>query len=94
VKLTDDSDVILCQLRNPWGSHEWNGDWCDGHVNWQRVDPKDRNRLGVSVSTQDNAHDGIFFMTYEDFVEHFDSISVTTKSLPKKRNPRANAMAD
>jgi hypothetical protein len=26
--------VHLVKLRNPWGQHEWTGDWCDNSHRW------------------------------------------------------------
>ena len=32
----DGKKVRLIQLRNPWGSHEWNGDWSDKSKLWTK----------------------------------------------------------
>ena len=36
VEVTDGNDQIqkLVKLRNPWGKHEWNGDWSDSSPLW------------------------------------------------------------
>ena len=30
----DGKNIELCKLRNPWGDHEWNGDWSDKSPLW------------------------------------------------------------
>jgi hypothetical protein len=30
----DGKNIELCKLRNPWGDHEWNGDWSDKSSLW------------------------------------------------------------
>jgi hypothetical protein len=30
----DGKKVQLVKLRNPWGDHEWNGDWSDNSKLW------------------------------------------------------------
>ncbi len=64
----------LLQLRNPWGrprgNIEWRGPWCDTDtVNWtQRM----KSKVGFTGADQD----GIFWMSFEDFVEHFHSLYI------------------
>jgi len=72
----------LVQVRNPWGSGEWNGAWCDNDSRWTQ-EYKDFVKL-----TQ--ADDGLFWMSFEDLLEHFVSINVcmqrtaTSDGLSKK----------
>ncbi len=53
----------IIQIRNPWGSFEWNGDFSDNSNAWSA---EDKQRLNVRESD-----DGIFWMSLEDFVKHY-----------------------
>lgn len=53
--------IKLVKLRNPWGQHEWTGNWSDNDdVTWGKH-PKIKNEL------YNNADDGIFYMDWKDF---------------------------
>lgn len=55
-------EVRLLQIRNPWGSGEWNGDWSDKDTaHWT---PELNKQLNHS-----NKDDGTFFMKFEDFIQ-------------------------
>lgn len=56
----------LMQLRNPWGSGEWTGDWGDKSSKWT---PRLRSLLNVT-----NEQDGIFWMSFDDYTNNFRSI--------------------
>lgn len=49
----------LIKLRNPWGSHEWNGDWSDKSKKWTSKLKKELNYV--------DADDGSFWMSFDDF---------------------------
>ena len=72
------STVRLLKIRNPWGSFEWKGAWGDASAEWG-ANPLVRAQLRPSVGA-DAADDGIFFMSWEDFVEHFDNIDVCLRT--------------
>ena len=55
----------MLKLRNPWGHGEWKGLWSDESIVWDQY-PSLKADLGLQV-----ANDGIFFMQWEDFEEHF-----------------------
>ncbi|KAF2206309.1 hypothetical protein CERZMDRAFT_72258 [Cercospora zeae-maydis SCOH1-5] len=62
-----DSDLKLLKLRNPWGETEWDGDWSDGSKLWT-----------AAMMTKLNhtfGDDGIFWISYKDFLKHFPSIN-------------------
>jgi hypothetical protein len=61
----------LVQLRNPWGSLEWNGDWSDESSLWEQY-PEVKREL--SVELDDN--DGTFWMSFEALCELFVSVTV------------------
>eukprot|EP00455_Lapot_gusevi_P000170 TRINITY_DN10070_c0_g1_i7.p1 TRINITY_DN10070_c0_g1~~TRINITY_DN10070_c0_g1_i7.p1 ORF type:complete len:371 (+),score=73.41 TRINITY_DN10070_c0_g1_i7:336-1448(+) len=63
-----DDGTQLIKLRNPWGSFEWKGDWSDDSDKWT---PQLRRQLNVV-----NSNDGVFWMSYSDFLQYFRSISV------------------
>ncbi len=62
--------VRLVQLRNPWGSKEYNGPWCDGSPEWHTSDGK---KIAEGVGQQDKS-DGTFWMPWETFVLLFTFI--------------------
>lgn len=55
-------------IRNPWGNFEWQGDWGDSSSLWTEELIK-----AVGATFGD---DGAFYMSYEDFLEHFNSVQV------------------
>lgn len=58
----------LVKLRNPWGSGEWKGDWSDSSYKWN-----DELRNLLSYKDSD---DGVFFMSYKDFLRYFSDIQI------------------
>jgi hypothetical protein len=77
-KLTFDRDIKLLKLRNPWGSFEWQGDWSDNSDLWNKH-PGIRLEMGFP-SGSNAKDDGIFFMSWDDFIQHFDGIDVCYRS--------------
>jgi hypothetical protein len=64
--------ACLVNLRNPWGSFEWDGDWSDKSPLWTQT-MKDY----FKPKLQDD--DGSFWMSEADFRRHFDGVSVLFK---------------
>lgn len=62
----------IMQLRNPWGKGEFKGQWSDGDSAWDAVDESEKERVGYHPDVDD----GIFFMSYEDFLAEFRSLTV------------------
>ena len=60
--------VRLVQLRNPWGSHEWKGQWSD---DWEGWTPELRSTL-----KETSADDGIFFMDFEDYITYYQATTI------------------
>lgn len=60
--------VKLIQLRNPWGKGEWTGEWSDESPRWT----EDLKRQ-LNLEDKD---DGIFHMSFEDFVKYFSDIQI------------------
>lgn len=61
--------VKLIQLRNPWGSGEWKGDWADDdNENWT---PELKKKAGWT-----DADDGTFFMCLEDFARYYSRVQI------------------
>ncbi|KAK8746450.1 hypothetical protein OTU49_017024 [Cherax quadricarinatus] len=61
----------MIRLKNPWGEREWNGAFSDGSPEWSKVSASEREKLGLTFED-----DGEFWMTFEDFVEHFTDLSI------------------
>jgi hypothetical protein len=71
------SGIRLVKLRNPWGSFEWKGDWSDDSSLWKKH-PTIKLEMGqfdFFGSKVDN-NDGCFYMSWDDFLKHFDMIDV------------------
>ena len=62
----------VVQLRNPWGKGEFTGRWSDGDEGWNYVDENEKQRVGYNP----NKNDGIFFMSYDDFIAEFRALTV------------------
>jgi calpain-15 len=59
----------LVNIRNPWGTFEWEGAWSD----------KDRTRWtddAIQSIQPVFGDDGTFWMCFQDFHTHFTSVSV------------------
>lgn len=54
----------LIKIRNPWGCKEWKGDFCNSSKLWNK-------ELKEKVKYEDSLSEGIFYMTFEDFVDYF-----------------------
>eukprot|EP01012_Entosiphon_sulcatum_P010331 TRINITY_DN16013_c0_g1_i2.p1 TRINITY_DN16013_c0_g1~~TRINITY_DN16013_c0_g1_i2.p1 ORF type:complete len:380 (+),score=32.71 TRINITY_DN16013_c0_g1_i2:1393-2532(+) len=59
----------LIRIKNPWGKHEWKGDWSDQSPLWN---PDLRRRFDVGAVTED----GVFWMAFKDFFLYFASVDV------------------
>lgn len=65
----------LIQLRNPWGTFEWNGDWSDNSDMWSKH-PMVKSSVRVFAGGVSKADDGSFWMSWEDFLKFFDNVDV------------------
>ncbi|XP_064113944.1 calpain-5-like isoform X6 [Macrobrachium nipponense] len=63
--------IRMIRLKNPWGEKEWNGAFSDGSPEWSKVSASEREKLGLTFED-----DGEFWMTFDDFVEHFTDLSI------------------
>ena len=64
------------RVRNPWGNEtEWNGTWTDGADEWSYITEEEKEILGISFD-----HDGEWWMSYKDFVKHFDQLEICNVS--------------
>lgn len=62
----------LIKLRNPWVcDSNWEGKYCDSDNIWEDVATTDKEKVG-----QKDKEDGVFFITYQDFVQTFNTISL------------------
>ena len=62
------SKFQLLKIRNPWGEHEWNGDWSTNSKLWT-----DELKAKLGFSELDN---GIFWMNFEDFSKCFKLVHI------------------
>jgi len=69
----------LLQLRNPWGSGEWHGDWSDQSDLW-RICPEIKEALDYEPGK-----DGIFWIEAPDFFQNYSSVMVCCKDMGKNR---------
>jgi hypothetical protein len=59
--------VHLVELRNPWGVHEWKGEWCDDDPKWK--DPEVKKQIDFEPG-----EDGSFWMSLNSFLRIFDDV--------------------
>ncbi|EGD72048.1 hypothetical protein PTSG_00064 [Salpingoeca rosetta] len=67
-KQTSKGHRLVC-LRNPWGEFEWKGDWSDNSSLWT-------DDIVKEVGATFNDKDGLFWMSYQDFREHFSKVNI------------------
>ena len=61
--------IKLVKLRNPWGEKEFVGDWSDKSSKWT-------NEIKKKVNFEEAKDDGIFYMSYDDFIKYFSIIEI------------------
>jgi calpain-15 len=61
-------NIRLLKIRNPYGLKEWSGDWSDKSAKWT---PELRVQTG-----SENKEDGIFFISYDDYLQFFYVTSI------------------
>jgi hypothetical protein len=67
----------LLKVQNPWGTFEWDGDWSDRDRMWnEHPDLKD------ALQPVFDEDDGLFWMSWFDFCEIFDSLTVAKRGVP------------
>lgn len=59
----------LLNIRNPWGTFEWGGDWSDKSLLWTK-------EMIDLVKPNLDENDGTFWMSFRDFIENFDCLDV------------------
>lgn len=69
VSVVEVDGIQLLQLRNPWGRFEWKGDYCDGSKLWTKS-------LLAQIRPVFSDADGMFWMTFKDFLRFFGSVNV------------------
>ncbi|XP_055297733.1 calpain-A-like [Sitodiplosis mosellana] len=68
--------IQMMRLRNPWGNDaEWNGPWSDKSAIWRLVPDDVKQAIGLNFDS-----DGEFWMTYQDWMKHFDRIEICNLS--------------
>lgn len=72
-------DFRMIQIRNPWGRGEWSGPWCDGSPLWTKNADVARAAEGAGKKLKKN--DGVFWMQWKDFVNHWEHIGVTHRTI-------------
>jgi len=66
----------LIQLRNPWGTFEWKGDWSDDSPLWAQH-PSVKASLMDDKQKELDQGEGTFWMSFADFNMYFDMVDVT-----------------
>jgi len=68
--------VTLVRLRNPWGKHEWKGDWSDDSDKWRMVSAAIKTKIGYA-----KVDDGGFFMSMADWIDQFETFTMCYMNL-------------
>lgn len=89
VTLKDGTKERLVRIRNPWGDKivmEWNGRFCDSSKEL-RDNIEAINKRIIELNGEDEAElidpknmdDGMFFMTYDDFINRWHKLNICFK---------------
>ena len=63
-------------VRNPWGSFEWNGDWGDNSDLWAAA-AKAEVQSQVNYKLVTDKDDGAFWLSFENFKQFFPMIFIS-----------------
>lgn len=75
LRVVEKDKFRLLQVRNPWGSFEWEGDWSDESKLWDT-----HPNLKKKCMHEGAKDDGIFWMCWEDFCENFTQLDICDRS--------------
>lgn len=79
MKVRNQSGINFVCLRNPWGGHEWLGDWSDTSEKWT-------DELKEALGMQES-EDGSFWMDDKDFLNYFNKIDIS-RPIPPEYNSK------
>ena len=79
IQVKEVGGLKLIQLRNPWGSQEWNGKWSDESAEWS-AHPEVAQALDHSADP-----DGLFWMSYTDFLTVFGNVYSSKSAMASKK---------
>ena len=65
----------ILQLRNPWGAFEWSGAWSDSSKELKSC-KAELDDDGITTNDGSSGDDGLFWMSFKDFITHFCDVSV------------------
>lgn len=71
-------DHKMIQIRNPWGTGEWKGDWSDKSDLWAK------NPAVKKALDYEDRDDGAFWMSWSDFIENWARIGVVDRTVDIK----------
>lgn len=74
--LSSGKEFKLVQLRNPWGSFVWTGNWSDSSSLWKQY-PK----VHAALRPDKVSSKGTFWMDFEDFCRLFDKIDLCDRTV-------------
>ncbi|ALC42605.1 CalpA [Drosophila busckii] len=64
--------IPMIRMRNPWGNEaEWNGPWSDSSPEWRYIPEEQKQEIGLTFD-----RDGEFWMSFQDFLTHFDRVEI------------------
>ncbi|XP_071108830.1 calpain-9-like [Haliotis cracherodii] len=80
----DGEKVPLLRIRNPHGSHEWTGRWCDGSGEWATL------AEGSHIHT--NGNEGEFWIDVGDFLRYFRQVTICSLTPDFDKDGRSDSL--
>ena len=78
---SEHKEIRFLQLRNPWGTFEWDGDWSDKSDLWEKH-PDVASKLKFESTNGDDFNgDGVFWMTMDDFIKFFKGVDILDREV-------------
>lgn len=79
--------IPMIRLRNPWGNEaEWNGAWSDKSPEWRFIPEHTKMEIGLTFDV-----DGEFWMSFQDWMKHFDRVELCNLSPDSLSEEQANS---